>query len=265
MPPGVPLAFCKLLLTHESSPTFTHLNSANHVQNAPIGGGVNAAAFSCRQSTGSAPAVTVASGGTLDITWSFTAAHVGDCAAYLSYDAGAIAAKDATWFKIANLKTCELQNNSPISVTIPSGLPASTHAVLRWEWYALHQGPGSPEFYSQCVDIAITSTVAAGGALPTPRCPVTGWMPTGGTGKYRFAFGGGGAQYITGPKIATFGAVTACATPTTFQCAFNDPSCDCGASSASVQTCPGTTAHPPAEGTPSAPTMPPTTLSSVRE
>jgi hypothetical protein len=32
-----------------------------------------------------------------------------------------------------------------------------------------------------------------------------------------------------------------------------------------VQTCPGTTANPPAVGTTSAPTMPPTTLSSVRE
>jgi len=150
------------------------------------------------------------------MTWSFTAAHVGDCAAYLSYDAGSVAAASATWFKIANLKTCELQNNQPVSVTIPSALPAATHAVLRWEWYALHQGPGSPEFYSQCVDIAITSAVAAGGALPTPRCPMSGWLPTGGTGKYRNAFGGG-ASYITGPKIATYGAVTACATPTTFQ------------------------------------------------
>ena len=238
-------------------------NSAIHLQNQPIAGGATANAFACRQSTGAAPALTVASGGTVDMTWSFSAAHVGDCAAYLSYDAANAAAETATWFKIANLRTCEVQNNQIVKVTIPSGLPASTHAVLRWEWYALHQAPGTIEFYSQCADIEITSAVAAGGALPTPRCPAPGWLPsTSGASQdnYRYAFGGGGAQFITGPKIATFETTpTACATPSTYKCPFDDATCDCGASSASKSTCPGYT--PPAGGT-APPSMPPTTIAS---
>ena len=212
---------------------------------------------------GQQPTVTVASGGTIDMTWAFSAAHVGDCAAYLSYDAAGTAAETATWFKIANLRTCEVQNNQVVKVTIPSGLPASTHAVLRWEWYALHQAPGTIEFYSQCADIAITSAVAAGSALPTPRCPAPGWLPStsgASNNNYRYAFGGGGAQFITGPKIATFEATpTACASPTTYKCPFDDATCDCGASSASKPTCPGYT--PPAGGT-APPSMPPTTIAS---
>ena len=148
-----------------------------------------------------------------------------------------------------------------MSVTIPSGLPASNHAVLRWEWYSLQQGPTTPEFYANCVDIEITSTVAEGGPLPTPRCTMGGWLPIGATGSYRNAYGRG-AQFITGPKVASFGAVTPCVTPTTFQCAFNDLTCDCGSSSAATRACPGTTMNPPVGGATAAPSAPPTTLAS---
>ena len=148
-----------------------------------------------------------------------------------------------------------------MSVTIPSGLPASDHAVLRWEWYSLQQGPTTPEFYANCVDIEITSTVAEGGPLPTPRCTMGGWLPIGATGSYRNAYGRG-AQFITGPKVASFGAVTPCVTPTTFQCAFNDLTCDCGSSSAATRACPGTTMNPPVGGATAAPSAPPTTLAS---
>ena len=99
-----------LAIFHTASfPSTITFCSSVALQNRPIGSGVGGAAFSCRKQTGTGTSVTVASGDSIDLTWSFTAAHVGDCAVYLSYDAGAVNAASATWFKIANLKTCEAQ------------------------------------------------------------------------------------------------------------------------------------------------------------
>ena len=99
-----------LAIFHTASfPSTITFCSSVALQNRPIGSGVGGAAFSCRKQTGTGTSVTVASGDSIDLTWSFTAAHVGDCAVYLSYDAGAMNAASATWFKIANLKTCEAQ------------------------------------------------------------------------------------------------------------------------------------------------------------
>ena len=72
---------------------------------------------------------------------------------YLSYG-------DDKFFKIANFPEMNLSNNQFHTVHLPAWLPSAEHAVLRWEWYALHVYP-TIEFYVQCTDVKI-----AGGGSP---------------------------------------------------------------------------------------------------
>jgi len=101
------------------------------------------------------PLVAKAAGSTLDLMWDFGAAHVGDCAVFISYDISANRA-DQKYFKIANLPDCRAQNKQAVTITLPDFLPAG-QAVLRWDWSALHTWP-SVEFYSQCIDLQISSS-----------------------------------------------------------------------------------------------------------
>jgi LysM repeat protein len=89
----------------------------------------------------------------LNLQWTFTAAHRGDCALYVSYDVSATRANQR-WFKIANLPRCKDDNNKDVAVKIPAFLK-NGHAVFRWDWYALHIWPGA-EFYSQCFDAMVS-------------------------------------------------------------------------------------------------------------
>lgn len=111
----------------------------------------------------------VTAGSTLDLGWTFGAAHVGDCALYMSYDFDSTRA-DMQWFKIANLPDCNIDNSQTATVNLPDWLPAG-QAVLRWDWYALHVYP-TVEFYANCVDInVISSSSTAPGDINTYVIP----------------------------------------------------------------------------------------------
>jgi hypothetical protein len=138
----------------------------------------------------------------LTLKWDFSAAHVGDCAVYLSYDTTADRAAQK-YFKIANLFKCREQNRQDVTITIPDFVPAGK-AILRWDWYALHQFPGV-EFYSQCIDVDITSTSTATisqfttySIISPPIYPATGREGVG----YRNAFNRASDQFMTGPACA---------------------------------------------------------------
>jgi hypothetical protein len=110
--------------------------------------------FVCRFDGPLTPATTLTAGGTLDMRWDFGAAHVGDCAVFMSYDINA-ARSSMEWFKIANLPDCNVNNAETVTINLPSWLPAG-QAVLRWDWYALHVVP-TVEFYVHCVDVTVTA------------------------------------------------------------------------------------------------------------
>jgi len=160
-------------------------------------------------------------GGTLDLTWDFGAAHVGDCAVYLSYDVSSTRANQQ-YFKIANLPKCKDNNNQVITITIPDWLPAG-QVVVRWDWYALHQHP-SVEFYSQCYDAMVTGNNGAQNNLYTYKINNPDLYPSSanvGVG-YRNAFNAG-EQYMTGPPCALGFDQNNCAMTTCGTTGYVDP------------------------------------------
>lgn len=127
-------------------------------ENDPTGsssnGGNNNDAWVCRHASGANSGQTWTAGNTYKIQWNFSAAHVGDCDIYISYDS--TAQRNAMqWFKIANYFDCRLDTGKEMDLQLPTWLPNGP-ATLRFGWYALHQYP-SVEFYSQCSDITISN------------------------------------------------------------------------------------------------------------
>jgi len=165
-------------------------------QNAPVRSSTSSD-FVCRDLPKAGNTATITAGGSTTFQWAFSAAHVGDCAAYLSYDGG------NNWFKIWEMFDCKSANNQDVQVAIPSYLPACGSCILRWEWYALHQWP-NVEFYAQCADVQINgggSTIPATFKIPGHLPPNNGVAPG-----YRNPFGGTDDRRITGPAIATVGS-----------------------------------------------------------
>lgn len=198
----LPVAFCHGRLT-KPLPRFGAGSNAGR-DNGPTPGHTSEN-FVCRhnekQAGNTNPDEKITAGQPLTIKWDFSAAHVGDCAVYLSYDT-TLSRTEQKYFKIANLFKCREQNKQDVTITIPDFVPPGK-AVLRWDWYALHQFPGV-EFYSQCIDVDITSASTATisqfttySIISPPIYPRSGREGVG----YRNAFGGGD-QFMTGPACA---------------------------------------------------------------
>jgi len=155
----------------------------------------------CRHGTRNSgvPLKAVSAGGSMTLKWDFGAAHVGDCAVFISYDLSADR-NDQRFFKIANLPKCKDQNKNEVTITLPDFLPPG-EAVLRWDWSALHTWP-NVEFYSQCIDLQITgsaNSVQVGdfnaySIVDPPIYPLSGRDGVG----FRNPFQPGSEQYMTG-------------------------------------------------------------------
>lgn len=170
--------------------------------------------FVCRHATRNTaiPYHKVTAGAPLVLQWAFSAAHVGDCAVYITYDVDK-ALKDQLYFKIANLFKCKDQNKQDVTITAPPFLPAGK-AILRWDWWGLHQFPSNAEFYSQCVDIDITastapilvSQLATYSIINPPIMPANAKEGVG----YRDPFNPRSDQFMTGPACANDYAGNSC-------------------------------------------------------
>lgn len=117
--------------------------------------------FVCRvsaQDAVQAPLVQLTAGGTLAMQWKFAATHPGDGGLYLSYDYSATAdnRQQMRFFKLANFPQMRRDSGSTVTVNIPDWLPPG-RAVLRWDWYALHNDP-HVEFYANCIDVDVISS-----------------------------------------------------------------------------------------------------------
>jgi len=158
--------------------------------------------FVCRNDV-TDPATTINAGSTLDLYWDFGAAHVGDCAVYISYDWDTSNKAEQAYFKIANLYKCKDQNRETVPIDLPSWLPGG-RAVLRWDWTALHVYP-TVEFYAQCADVTIVagagevdiSTLVTYPIINPAVYPADGNSGVG----YRNPFANT-EQYMTGPPCA---------------------------------------------------------------
>jgi len=105
---------------------------------------------------------------------------------------------DKKWFKIIQWAKCDDLANKIQTITLPSFLPSSRHAVIRWEMYALHlKGQGIVEYYAACTDVRVQGT---GTVLPTPSYNIPGHLPIAAS-EYRDY----GETFITGPPVATIG------------------------------------------------------------
>merc|ERR1711879_1084892 len=118
----------------------------------------------------------VTAGQSLNMRWTLTAKHWGDCSVYVGYGDAAVNGmgdekRDARFFKIANVPDCRQFSEQDYEIDLPSWLPAG-QAVIRWEWYALHMHPVI-EFYVQCADVIIESDSTLT-ADQLPSYPVVG-------------------------------------------------------------------------------------------
>jgi len=192
----------------------------NGQENAPVTFGSDQ--WVCRHDGPVTPVTReITPGGTLDLEWNFGAAHVGDCAVYLSYDVSSTRAEQK-FFKVANLPKCRENNNEVVTIIIPDWLQAG-QVVVRWDWYALHQHP-SVEFYSQCYDAMVTGSNGPQAGLYTYKINNPDLYPSSanvGVG-YRNAFNAG-EQYMTGPPCALGFDQNNCAETTCGTTGYIDP------------------------------------------
>jgi hypothetical protein len=186
-------------------------------ENDPIGfGGRPESQYICRHDAPNNALVPeeVSAGDKLTVQWVTTAAHVGDCALYMSYD-GDKDLEDMRWFKIANKQDCKSFQNQDMQFDLPNWLPGG-NAVLRWEWYALHVYP-TIEFYAQCTDIVVKPSAQSilPGNIPTFKVFENGQkttLPLSGNDQpgFRNAFSSNNqnwspsnpSQFMTGPSCA---------------------------------------------------------------
>lgn len=192
----------------------------NGAENAPVTFGTDE--WVCRHDGPVTPVTReITPGGTLDLQWDFSAAHVGDCAVYISYDVSSTRAEQK-FFKIANLFKCKDFNRQNVQIDIPDWLPAG-QVVIRWDWYALHVHP-SVEFYSQCWDAMVTGSNGAQANLYTYKINNPALYPSSANVApgYRNAFNGG-EQYMTGPPCALGFDKNDCARTTCATTGYIDP------------------------------------------
>ena len=168
---------------------------------APVGSDPMLPGFRCRNLAPGAPVITIRAGDPLVITTNIMQVpHVGDCAVYLNL-AGSLNTDPTTgWFKIANIPDCRISNTD--TITVPAWIKPSAHAILRWEWYALHIYPNA-EFYAQCVDVQVLNTrpVAEHGD-PNVTVSIPGHLPSPSATQYRNPFATPLNLSITGPPVA---------------------------------------------------------------
>lgn len=187
-------------------------------ENDPVNFGTNLPAttypkFSCRNDPPTSAngslrptQTTVTAGQSMDVQWSLSANHIGDCAMYVSYDYdfkgdGGLSAM--RWFKIANWRNCKSLDDQTHQITVPSWLPAG-RAVFRWDWYALHVWPGI-EFYAQCADVTVTgSAQSLASPNDVPAYSIMGVYPeTGDTAPgFRNEYDSNPWDGMTGPPCA---------------------------------------------------------------
>lgn len=172
-------------------------------ENDPVRGGRTGPNFVCRHAARNTaiPYTEITAGTELALQWNFGAAHVGDCSVYISYDVELDRAQQK-YFKIANLPRCKDQNRQDVTIMMPDFLPAG-NAILRWDWWGLHGWP-AVEWYSQCVDITITSSstvqpaqIMSYSIIEPPIYPGRGNEEPG----FRNPWGSG-EFYMTGPACA---------------------------------------------------------------
>lgn len=110
----------------------------------------------------------VEAGQTLDLLFDLDAKHPGDVAVYLSYDHDMPyeTIDEMKFFKIGNVFDAQQYHMKPVTITLPDWLPGG-NAVLRWEWYALHENP-NVEFWTQCSDLIVKPTEKE---LPVEKVP----------------------------------------------------------------------------------------------
>jgi len=179
----------------------TRIGSATVYQNGPVAGGNTGLQWVCRIGARKASQADLVPGGKLPLKWNFGAAHVGDCAIYLSYDVDKTRGEQK-WFKIANLYDCKSKNRQTVTIDIPPWLPAGA-AVLRWDWYAIHIWP-TVEFYSQCSDVTVKNNGQKSVMPKTYKVNTnTAYPASGRSGKgYRNPWDSRTDQSMTGPSCA---------------------------------------------------------------
>lgn len=170
--------------------------------------------FRCNGSNQAGPVrMTLKAGETATVKARMTAPHVSDCSLYLS-DPNQDANDPTNYYKIADFPFCGGNPNKPgspppglvpLTFTVPDGVPACDHCVLRWEWIALHV---KVEYFASCTDVRVENT-----KYPNSQV-VSGMINYGDNGlipefplngdDYRNPYDSSSPQIMVGPPMAVF-------------------------------------------------------------
>ena len=121
--------------------------------------------FRCKDTAADVPSATLHAGRSLQVQIYYQAFHPGDCSFYISFDTDKTAPR--TWLVLSHHPGCAGAAPRDVilpgvttlvfNLSLPSWLPTTPHAVLRWEWNAVHQ-PGSRQLYCDCADVRVAGT-----------------------------------------------------------------------------------------------------------
>merc|ERR1719482_1754219 len=146
------------------SSTYREEEPAFYLSGAPLTSGHQYTSTSgrCHDFAPAAPDLTLRAGSALHLEWHLSANHPGDCAVYISYDEPSVPHPGQShWAVLARFPGCADQslsgtdfdgrqppNDNAWTVTLPAWLPTASHAVLRWEWVAVHNP--DVQFFVSC-------------------------------------------------------------------------------------------------------------------
>eukprot|EP00122_Pirum_gemmata_P006056 Pgem_evm1s5534 len=139
-----------------------------------VGGKFSGDSFRCHDNTQPQPRdqwSTLTAGQQFTFEVDYKASHPGDCSLHVSVPNTKDNIKDPwLWYKILDWPGCGSTernwSNSRQKVsktfTLPKGMPACDHCVLRWEWAAVHMAAdgGDTQFYTTCHDIKVNNPVS---------------------------------------------------------------------------------------------------------
>eukprot|EP00122_Pirum_gemmata_P001637 Pgem_evm1s1474 len=156
------------------------------------------------------PLVTMTAGQEFTFKTYMQATHVGDCFLYLSVPGENIDSPEK-WYKIYENSGCgaaspssEPPSEQSLTFTIPEGVLATNHGVLRFEWHALQRND-QVEFYVSCADVKVVNDKQTS-VKPESIVSINGleYLKAPDRSDYRLPYQNPSDHHLVGPALAKY-------------------------------------------------------------